>query len=99
MKRKMKKLHARFWKYDGNHHAGRDYQRYDPHGFGLDLISYVAYCADNGQFRDSKLNMADIKVAHFKGDSFGHEIEVAATQDIWESASLDYSKYQELIAT
>lgn len=95
----MKKLHARFWRYTGNHHGGRDCERYDPHGFGLNLIGYIAYCADNGQFRDSRLNIADIKVTHSKSDSFGHEVEVVATRDIWESASLDYAKYQELIAT
>lgn len=95
---KVKKLHAKFWRYDGNHHAGRDCERYDPHAFGLDLISYVAYCFDNNQFRDSKLNMADIEVTHSKGDSFGHEVKVAATQDVWEAASLDYLKYQEMVA-
>lgn len=89
----MKKLHAKFWHYDGNHPNGKDCERYDPHNFGINLISYVAYCADNGQFQSNKLNMADIKVSHSKGDSFGHEIDVAATQDIWAHCKLDYEAY------
>lgn len=91
----MGKLHARFWHYDGNHHAGRDCKRYDPHEFGVDLISYVAYCADHGQFQNSQLNLADIKVTHSKGDSFGHQIKVSATAEIWKLAKADHAEYLE----
>lgn len=43
-------LHASYWRYDGNHPNGKDCERNDPHGFGIALISYLAYIADGGAY-------------------------------------------------
>jgi hypothetical protein len=91
-------LHARFWKYDGNHSGGHDCERYDPHGFGLDLIATMAYVAqdweDSFGSPDSEVgqvlkqlggNLDGVVVRHHKGDSFGHQVHVAATEAQWAS--------------
>lgn len=74
---------ASFWHYDGNHPDGRDCERRDPHGFGLDVISYAAYAADGG---DTSLPLDlqnQIQVRHKKGDDFGHEVEISAPAEVW----------------
>ncbi|GIW59530.1 MAG: hypothetical protein KatS3mg087_0596 [Patescibacteria group bacterium] len=79
---------AKFWKYDGNHPNGSNHDRYDPHGFGLDVIAYTAYVGDGGDYQNpldyesAKL----IKTKHHKGDSFGHEVTVSAPAEVWEKA-------------
>lgn len=91
-------LHARFWHYDGNHSSGRDCERYDPHGFGLDLISAMAYVADDWSqgydSPDSEVgqilkqhggNLDGVVVRHHKGDGFGHQVHVAATAAQWDA--------------
>jgi len=88
--------HARFWKYDGNHHNGMDCKRHDPHGFGLELISAMAYVAEEWSnsfgHPDSEYgqllkadggDLSGVVVRHHKGDSFGHQVHVAATAEQW----------------
>ena len=80
----MKKLHARFWKYDGNHINGRDCERHDPHEFGLPLISAMAYLAEQ-EYQVKGVSMDGVVVNHHKGDSFGHQVHVAATKEQWNA--------------
>jgi hypothetical protein len=78
---------ARFWKYTGNHHCGKDCERKDSHGFGLGLISAMAYWGDSEEDYQAPLTHEEtklIKVSHHKGDSFGHEVTVSAPAEIWE---------------
>ena len=84
----MKKLHASYWNYDGNHHAGHDCERYDPHGFGTNVISFLAYMADNDTAIPplTYADLNEVKVIHSKGDGFGHEVKVSAPIEIWEKA-------------
>ncbi len=82
---KPKLLHARFWKYDGNHIDGRNCERYDPHGFGLDVISAMAYLVDSGEVWVSGTYLDGVVVNHHKGDSFGHQVHVAATREQWDA--------------
>ena len=79
-----KQLHARFWHYDGNHPNGRDCERYDPHELGLGLISGMAYIAEH-QYDCNGVSLDDVIVKHHKGDSFGHQIHIAATQEQWDA--------------
>jgi hypothetical protein len=77
-------LHARFWKYDGNHPSGHDCKRYDPHGFGLDLIAAMAYIAEQ-EYSVDGVSLSGVVVRHHKGDDFGHQVHVAANQEQWEA--------------
>lgn len=79
-----KKLHARFWKYDGNHIAGRNCHRYDPHEFGLDLISEMAYISEI-KYKVLGVSLDGVTVHHHQGDSFGHQVHVAATREQWDA--------------
>ena len=47
----MKNKKATFWKYLGNHSAGRNCERKDPHSFGLALISFMEYLARSGNYQ------------------------------------------------
>ena len=78
----MNRKHARFWRYDGNHHGGRDCERYDPHGFGLRLIRAMAYHAEH-EYSISGVSLRGVIVNHHQGDDFGHQIHVAATAQQW----------------
>lgn len=93
--------HAKFWHYDGNHSSGRDCVRYDPHGFGLDLISTMAYVAqdwdENYGRPDSEIgqileqhggDLSGVIVKHHRGDGFGHQVHVAAMPEQWEALRL-----------
>lgn len=84
----MKLLHARFWKYDGNHPNGRDCERYDPHGLGLNLISGMAYIAEQ-EYSINGVSLNGAVVKHHKGDSFGHQVHVAASREQWDAVA-DY---------
>jgi hypothetical protein len=87
---------AKFWKYTGNHHAGRDCERNDPHGFGLGVISYMAYVGDGGDYQPP-LTYEDTKaiyVQNHKGDDFGHEVTVKAPQEVWERGAEALRLYQ-----
>lgn len=80
--------HAAYWEYTGNHHAGHDCERKDPHGFGIDLISFVAHVGWQGDYCHP-LTFADsqqIKVKKGKPDGFGREVKVSAPAEIWERA-------------
>jgi hypothetical protein len=81
---KIKKLHARFWHYDGNHHAGHDCERYDPYELGLGLISAMTYIAEQ-KYQVNNVSLEGVVINHHKGDSFGHQIHVAATQEQWDA--------------
>jgi hypothetical protein len=80
----MKLLHARFWKYDGNHLEGKDCERYDPHGFGLGLIARMAYIGET-EYQVNGVPLDGVIVRHHKGNDFGHQIHVAATKAQWEA--------------
>jgi hypothetical protein len=81
--RKMSNLkHARYWKYDGNHHAGRDCERYDPHELGLELLGAMAYISER-EYQVCGVALDDVVVRHHKGNDFGHQIHVAATDEQW----------------
>lgn len=69
----MRNKKATFWKYQGNHHEGRNCERKDPHGFGLALISFVEYLARSGNYQHPV-------------DAFGREITVSAPQEVWNRA-------------
>lgn len=77
-------LHARFWKYTGNHFSGHDCDRYDPHGLGLPLISGMAYFAEQ-EYSVNGVSLDGVVVRHHKGDAFGHQVHVAASQEQWEA--------------
>ena len=74
--------HARFWHYDGNHHAGTNCERYDPHEFGLELLGAMAYISER-ECQVCGVALDDVVVRHHKGDDFGHQIHVAATDEQW----------------
>ena len=82
-----RKQSARFWRYDGNHPAGCDHERYDPNSFGLGLVSAMAYWGDEELPPPPPLTYEDIMeihVVHHKGDDFGHEVTVSAPAKVWE---------------
>lgn len=81
----MRKQRASYWKYTGNHHRGKDYGRYDPHGYGVDNIAFLAYCADTGSYLSPDV-LDKVKVTHHRGDDFGHEVSVSAPKEVWEIA-------------
>ena len=83
----MKKIHARFWKYDGNHSKGHDCERYDPHGLGLRVISTLAWAVDSGEVHICGVPLEGATVRHHKGDDFGHQIHCAATADQWAAVA------------
>jgi hypothetical protein len=86
----MKNRTARFWKYTGNHPNGKDCERKDPHGFGLDLVASVAYWGNSGEYQEP-LTLEDtklIKIQNHKGDDFGHEVTVFAPSEVWEKAKV-----------
>ena len=78
-------LHARFWKYTGNHPNGHDCERHDPHGFGLPLISGMAYLIDGGEVWVNGVSLSGAIARHHKGNSFGHQIHVAANREQWDA--------------
>lgn len=88
----MKNKTAKFWQYTGNHSNGKNHERKDSHGFGLDLISAMAYWGDGGDYQ-APLTYGDttqIKVTHHKGDDFGHEVTVSAPAEVWEKGRQAY---------
>jgi hypothetical protein len=67
---------ATFWQYTGNHPNGRDHERHDPHGFGLQAIAIVAYERIEG-----------VKVQKVGGaDMAGQTLKVTAPVEVWEDA-------------
>jgi hypothetical protein len=80
---------ATFWKYQGNHHEGRNCERKDPHSFGLALISFMEYMHRSGnyQYPVDEFDIERIKITkHKPKDAFGQEITVSAPQEIWDKA-------------
>ena len=85
----MKNKKATFWKYQGNHSAGRNCERKDPHSFGLALISFMEYLARSGNYQHpvDEFDIERIKVTyHTPKDAFGQEITVSAPQEVWDRA-------------
>ena len=83
----MSNLIASFWQYQSNHPNGKNCERKDPHNFGLDLISYLTYCASSGDYQHPLKNNDIDKVAvirHTKNaSSFGQDITVKAPAEVW----------------
>ena len=77
-------LHARFWKYDGNHSGGHDCERYDPHGLGLNLIAAMTYISER-EYQVCGVSLDGVVINHHKGDDFGHQAHVAATREQWDA--------------
>jgi F0F1-type ATP synthase epsilon subunit len=67
---------ATFWRYEGNHPSGRDHERHDPHGFGLQAIAMVAYEQREG-VKVQRLGTAEIA---------GQTLKVTAPVAVWEDA-------------
>ena len=80
-------LHARYWNYDGNHPNGHDCERYDPHELGLSLIAGMAYVAEYDK-ECNGVSLDGVVVRHHKGDNFGHQVHVAATQEQWDAVKV-----------
>lgn len=76
---------ARYWKYTGNHADGRDCPRRDPHGYGLNVVTTAAYLGNGGSYSEPLAyeDTLAIQVKDFKGDNFGHEVEVKAPPEVW----------------
>jgi len=92
---KTRRAHATYWAYCGNHPAGRDCARRDPHGFGLELIAYMAHRIDRDYDIDG-VSLDGATVKYGKRDSSGREVTVAAFRDQWEAARI---AHQELLAS
>lgn len=84
----MKNKKATFWKYLGNHPEGGNRERKDPHGFGVELISFVEYLARSGNYQQpvDEFDVERIKVVRHCPDAFGQEITVSAPQEVWDRA-------------
>lgn len=82
------KLHASYWKYEGNHSAGHDCERYDPHCLGINMISFLVYLKNSGTYYDplTANDLDKVTVVHSKGDNFGHEVKVSAPSEVWDRA-------------
>lgn len=98
--------HATYWRYTGNHHNGRDCERRNPHGYFLEVISFLAHWAENPDDLPPLTpdDTKKIKVTHhhrrraLAGQSFGYEISVAAPPDVWHRAGLALQALQETIS-
>lgn len=77
-------IHARFWHDDGNSPNGHDCLRHDPHNFGVELISAMAYAGEHEK-EVMGVSLDGVIVNHHKGDDFGHQVHVAATKEQWEA--------------
>lgn len=87
------KKKASFWKYTGNHSSGKDCERRDPHGFGIEVISYLAHVGDGGDYQ-KPLTYEDtkqIQTKHKRNDGFGEEIEVVAPAEVWQRGKESYA--------
>lgn len=80
----MMRLYARFWKYEGNHEGGHDCERYDPHKFGIQLISAMAYHAEQ-EYEINGVSLKNVMIEYGKSDGFGREIGVHATAYQWDA--------------
>lgn len=91
---------AKFWQYTGNHSGGKDCERKDPYGFGLALISAMAYWAGGGDYQEPITygDTLQIKATHHKGDDFGHEVTVTAPIEVWERGKEAVKKLQDAAA-
>ena len=69
------KIHARFWKSQSP--LSVDCVVQDPNNLGIKLISAMAEIAS--------AKPCDVIVHHRKGDSRGHQVHVAATQEQWDA--------------
>lgn len=80
-------LHARYWKYDGESPKGSNSIQHDPHGFGLKAMETMdALINSLGLKQVEGVSLAGVVVNHHKGDSFGHQVHIAATKEQWRAA-------------
>jgi hypothetical protein len=84
----MQNKRATYYRYIGNHPEGEDRIRFDPHNFGIELISYMVSIDDYGDYVKplTKEMVSRIKVERKKSDDFNTEIVVTASAEVWELA-------------
>lgn len=80
----MQKQTAKFFKYAGNSVAGQDILIEDLHEFGLELVKFAAYHAEN--LHES------IKVTCGNDMGYGWTVEVSGSSKGWEVAKLRHEK-------
>jgi len=83
---------ANFWQYTGNHPSGRNQLRYDPHNYGLKVISFMAYIGTSGNY-GTPLTYEDTLEIHVKQENTwaqlretgvtGRNLEVKAPPEVW----------------
>lgn len=82
-----KLLHARYWNYDGESPGVPNSIQHDPHGFGLETIQTLDVMLNDLEMRQYQgVSLVGAIANHHKGDSFGHQVHVAATIEQWEAA-------------
>ena len=81
-----KLLHARYWKYDGESPQVPNTLKYDRHGFGIHVIETLDAMIVLNIHQYQGVSLAGAIANHHKGDSFGHQVHVAATSEQWEAA-------------
>ena len=80
-----KLLHARY--YDGESPQVPNTLKYDPHGFGLKVMETLDAMINQFNVHQYQgVSLAGAIANHHKGDSFGHQVHVAATSEQWEAA-------------
>jgi hypothetical protein len=80
-----KLIHARYWKYTGEHPDGKDAIKYDPHNLGLDLVAGMAALIADIADIQNETHLLDVIVRHHKGNEYGHQVHVAATREQWDA--------------
>ena len=82
-----KLLHARYWRYDGESPQVPSTLKYDPHGFGIHVIQTLDAMINQFNVHQYQgVSLAGAIANHHKGNSFGHQVHVAATAEQWEAA-------------
>ena len=82
-----KLLHARYWKYDGTSPQVPNTLKYDPHGLGIHVIQTLDAMINQFNVHQYQgVSLVGAIANHHKGDSFGHQVHVAATAEQWEAA-------------
>ncbi len=66
---------ARYWKYTGNHHNGKDCDRDNPYQYNAGLVGFAAYIGDGGDYQAPVTYemTQQIKVKHCKGDDLSNK--------------------------
>lgn len=74
-------VHTRFYKLNSGHKK----IAYDGNNIGLKTIVAMAAFKDNGLGDCIGVSLDGVIVNHHKGDIFGHQVHVAATQEQWQA--------------